>query len=256
MMHHMDKKNSSRASAVIGLKARNLRYKFKNTRSVATKQGASGNQRKNPQNCFRALKHVFGVPQRAPDFSWRWQSVPLIFDAPRILLTLRPHWKRSSTFLAWSMNILLSDITTLIAKEPRGGQTLTSGWRGALCQVRGDWAFYSGLFQIPTVEFEYSSVLALGRWSQVACLAYLTAARVFAPPWLASVTGLRLDCDVLHYSQRHVDNGSHSEPFQKQNPRRKSAELDSNVQSRYNRTKTTSKFQGKLYPAQAGRGPC
>ena len=51
---------------------------------------------------------------------------------------------------AWSCNALLSGVTP--SQNPfgkavaGGGQALAGPWRGALCQVRGDWAFYKECF--------------------------------------------------------------------------------------------------------------
>ena len=55
--------------------------------------------------------------------------------------------------LAWSFNALLSGETPALDWEGRplagGGAPLAGGWRAALCQVRGDWAFYCELFKFP-----------------------------------------------------------------------------------------------------------
>ena len=53
---------------------------------------------------------------------------------------------------AWSVNTLLSGqspTSDFQVPEPNGGKPLADGWRGALVQVRGDWAFIVKVFQLP-----------------------------------------------------------------------------------------------------------
>ena len=54
---------------------------------------------------------------------------------------------------AWSMNQLLSGVFPTEDCDrnplPGGGGSLADGYRGALCQVRGDWAFYKEIFGFP-----------------------------------------------------------------------------------------------------------
>ena len=55
--------------------------------------------------------------------------------------------------MAWSFNVLLDGVTPYADDMGRpllgGGQLLAQGWKGALCQVRGDWSFYCECFYFP-----------------------------------------------------------------------------------------------------------
>ena len=56
-------------------------------------------------------------------------------------------------FFSWSCNVLLSGETPHHGHTGQalqsGGQALAGGWRAALCQIRGDWAFYKECFRFP-----------------------------------------------------------------------------------------------------------
>ena len=55
---------------------------------------------------------------------------------------------------SWSMNVLLSGVTPEAEWSGKplasGGRYIAEGWRGALCQIRGDWQFFCELFGFPT----------------------------------------------------------------------------------------------------------
>ena len=67
--------------------------------------------------------------------------------------------------MAWSFNLMLEGKRP--AKNmhgrsiPGGGGLLAEGWRAALCQLRGDWAFVHRGFQTPSMEWCRAHVLAL-----------------------------------------------------------------------------------------------
>ena len=54
---------------------------------------------------------------------------------------------------AWSCNTLLTGTTPSLGpqgeKLSSGGKPLAGPWRAALCQVRGDWAFFKECFNFP-----------------------------------------------------------------------------------------------------------
>ena len=54
---------------------------------------------------------------------------------------------------SWSMNVLLQGIPPSHDWQNRhidgGGDLLAGGFRGCLCQARGDWAFYFEVFYSP-----------------------------------------------------------------------------------------------------------
>ena len=54
---------------------------------------------------------------------------------------------------SWSMNVLLEGKTPERTPFDRpllgGGVPLAGSWRAALCQARGDWAFYKECFHFP-----------------------------------------------------------------------------------------------------------
>ena len=128
---------------------------------------------------------------------------------------------------AWSCNVLLSGVTP--HENPYGkavaggGQALAGPWRAALCQVRGDWAFFKECFNfpqwnsavmmcfccrasstIPNLAWTNFSPSAGWRdtiWTHDAYLAYLLAQGLPVPILLSLVIGLRLESvmiDVLH----------------------------------------------------------
>ena len=129
--------------------------------------------------------------------------------------------------LSWSFNALLAGESPHLDWDGHpiggGGQTLADGWAGALCQARGDWAWYCELFKFPQWNSAdrmcwlcraSSTNPALGwskfgpsagwretRWSHEGYLNFLRAAGMFIPPLLVLATGFRLECvmiDVLH----------------------------------------------------------
>ena len=55
--------------------------------------------------------------------------------------------------LSWSFNALLSGRLPALSWDNTplgdGGELLAGGWRGALCQMRGDWAYYCEVFNFP-----------------------------------------------------------------------------------------------------------
>jgi len=65
--------------------------------------------------------------------------------------------------MSWSFNILIEGVTPSVDWVGRplrgGGQPLAGSWRGALCQVRGDWAFFKECFHFPPVEWCSTHVL-------------------------------------------------------------------------------------------------
>ena len=348
--------------------------------------GASG---QHPQNIFRALKHVFGMPRGAPDMDWielpmvvgdRVVQVAHPFLLPHrffaafhdaradafataisgpdgacrqfwdsistsAFVTSHPNLPRSSwsrivplgvhadagafshhdsiytiswnslmgegttirkrflftvlrksgmhettleaalSIMAWSMNALLT------GKEPTtdwlgrqvvgGGGDLASGWKAALCQVRGDWAFYKECFQfpqwneairmcwkcrasstLPDLLYTDCSPTAGWRATHLTNTDYrrqLRREHLAVPALLGRVIGMRLECimvDVLHT----VDQGVASHvianifwivviirgAFGGANIPDKIARLNNAVKKWYSDNRITSKLQGKL----------
>ena len=128
---------------------------------------------------------------------------------------------------AWSVNAMLAGQTPGVDACGRpvrgGGVALADGWRGALCQVRGDWAFFKEAFDF--VQWNgaermcfrckaSSTIQSVAwtdcgpragwrdtRWSHEGYLAFLRASGFAIPVLLMLVIGFRLECvaiDVLH----------------------------------------------------------
>ena len=128
---------------------------------------------------------------------------------------------------AWSVNVMLEGTwpaeNWFGRKEAMGGKQLADGWSGALCQVRGDWAFYAEVFRFP----QWNSVDRMcwlcrasstarhlswtdarpgagwraTRWSHEAYIDFLRNAGIVIPVLLLCIVGFRLECvmvDTLH----------------------------------------------------------
>ena len=137
--------------------------------------------------------------------------------------------------LSWSFNTMLSGSTPALGWEGQdmegSGQSLAGGWRGALCQVRGDWAWYCELFSFPQwngaermcwmckasstnpllawTKFGPDAKWRDTRWTHEKYLEFLRAAGIAIPALLILALGFRLECvmiDVLHT----VDQGTAS----------------------------------------------
>ena len=129
--------------------------------------------------------------------------------------------------LAWSFNILLTGKWPLRnwhgRREPKSGQWLANGWRAAVCQVRGDWAFYTEVFHFPqwngaermcwlcrassTIphlhfgRFGDDAGWRGTRWTHESYMDFLRGAGLAIPVLFLCVIGLRLECimvDTLH----------------------------------------------------------
>ena len=111
----------------------------------------------------------------------------------------------------------------LAGKFPGTGTDLASGWRGALCQIRGDWQFYCQALYFPArnsgemmcwmcrasgriPELVYTNCRKDAgwrgtRWDHEEYLRHLRMLGMAVPVLLLCVIGLRLECvtiDVLH----------------------------------------------------------
>ena len=347
---------------------------------------ALGNEGKNPQNCFRALKRLLGLPDGIPSFSWieiptaqglrtshpfllphelfaelykaqreRWTSA--ISGSPGAAVEfwkslqgsdfMRHHpdlarstWKRTvplglhgdgaafskqdsvytfawnsligaggtaqkrfvatlirksdmvegtldaiSKVLCWSFNALLAGETPAVdwdgAPRSGGGNRLADGWRGSLCQARGDWAWYCELFRFPQwncaermcwlcqasstnpalgwSKFGPSAGWRKTRWSHERYLDYLRTAGLCIPPLLVLAIGFRLELvmvDVLHT----VDQGVAShiianvlwifavvrKVFGGSTQEQQVSKLYAHMQKWYSKIKCDRKIKGKL----------
>ena len=128
---------------------------------------------------------------------------------------------------SWSMNQILAGLSPSKDVNDRpiagGVHRLASEWRGALCQVRGDWAFFCECFDfvkwntnenmcfmckashtIPAFFWQDFSEDAGWRgtlWTHEMYKAHLEAIHAVAPVLFARCIGFRLECvmiDVLH----------------------------------------------------------
>jgi hypothetical protein len=128
---------------------------------------------------------------------------------------------------AWSMNALLSGHAPLRdwADRPRGdgGRILADGLRGALCQVRGDWAFYCEVFGFPQwnsavemcwmckasstiphlafTDFRPNAGWRSTLYTHDSWILHRRGSGLFISVLLTMITGMRLECvmvDVLH----------------------------------------------------------
>ena len=186
---------------------------------------------------------------------------------------------------AWSVNALLSGDTPSQDADGRrldgGGRPLADGWRGALCQIRGDWAFYKEVFDFPQWSAAErmcflcrasSKIRALAwtncgpeagwrstRWSHETYIEFLRGAGLAIPVLLWLVIGFRLECvmvDVLHT----VDQGIASHIVGNvlwymavvkgvlggETIATKVELLDKHLNAWYKANKCSSKIQGKL----------
>ena len=160
---------------------------------------------------------------------------------------------------------------------------LANGWRGAVCQARGDWAFYTEVFKFPawncaetmcwmcrassTIKdlafsnFAPRSGWRRTRWTHESYLAHLRGLGLAIPALLICIIGFRLECvaiDTLHT----VDQGvaSHiignvfwliavkKKAFGGSTQDQQIKNLDSHLRKWYQATKTRkrSMVQGKL----------
>ena len=190
-----------------------------------------------------------------------------------------------SRVLAWSFNILLSGTTPnedwTGAPLEGGGHALAGGWRGALCQARGDWAYYCEFFKFPQwncadrmcwlcgassvdpamawTTFSDAAGWRKKRWSHDGYLAFLRRCGLAIPPMLVAAIGFRLECvmiDVLHT----VDLGVASHVianvmflfavmrsvFGGGTQEKKIEKLMAHMQSWYSSNKPSSNVKGKL----------
>ena len=186
--------------------------------------------------------------------------------------------------ISWSFNVLLSGETPSSDWEggplEGGGEQLAGGWRGAICQLRGDWVFYCELFKFPQWNSanrmcwlcQASSVdpaLAWShfgpgagwrktRWTHESYMRYLRLAGLAIPALFAVAIGFRLDCvmiDVLHTVAQGVASHIVANVLWFFAVKRKAfgaGNQESNVQKLYAHMqawyvgKKTSKLQGKL----------
>ena len=190
---------------------------------------------------------------------------------------------------AWSVNILLEGTwpkkTYHGRLAPNGGERLASGWKAALCQARGDWAFYTEVFGIPAWNCAErmcwlcrasSTISELAwtqsgpragwrktRWSHEAYLEYLRAAGIAIPVLLIAILGFRLECimvDTLHTVDQGVASHIVGNICWEFAARRRSfgttniddgiKALDAHLRSWYASRKTLKEYrlQGKLTP--------
>ena len=129
--------------------------------------------------------------------------------------------------LSWSFNSMLDGRMPAMDWAgnplPSGGSMLADGWMGALCQVRGDWAFFCELFAFPKwngaqrmcflckasstdaalawVKFGPDAGWRRTRWTHESYLRFLRLGGLAIPALLCMAIGFRLECvmvDVLH----------------------------------------------------------
>ena len=189
--------------------------------------------------------------------------------------------------MAWSLNAMLMGESPDQDWDGRrikdSGCSLAKGWRATLCQVRGDWAFYTEVFRFPQWNCaemmcwlcKASSVFPslawtdltptagwrATRWDHDGYIAHLQHAGKAIPILLSHVLGMRLECvmiDVLHT----VDLGIASHIIANilwilvvnrcilggSTIAESIARLNSHLDAWYKRTKATTKVQGKLTP--------
>lgn len=186
---------------------------------------------------------------------------------------------------AWSFNALLDGRTPNVGPSGLpllgGGERLASSWRGALCQVRGDWEFYCSCFgfprwnggdrmcfmcrasaTIPDLLYTNCRIDAPWRdtiWTDESYRAYLLANGLHIPALLRHAIGLRLDCimpDVLHTIDLGI--GSHiignilfvfailRGVFGGANFGERVTAVAGHMDAWYKRTKCSSRLRGKL----------
>ena len=129
--------------------------------------------------------------------------------------------------MCWSFNAMLVGKWPLAnrhgAPDEAGGSDLAGGWRGSVCQCRGDWKFYTEIFRFPqwnsaermcwmcrassTIPDLYFGRFGPGagwratRWSHEGYLEYLRGLGIAIPVLLIALIGFRLECimvDTLH----------------------------------------------------------
>ena len=185
--------------------------------------------------------------------------------------------------MGWSFNSMLTG--SFPGKNWHGRSStsglLAGGWRGAVCQARGDWAFYTEVFRFPTwnsaermcwlckasstirelafSNFAPDAKWRSTRWSHESYLAHLRSLGMIVPVLFLCILGFRLECvmvDTLHT----VDQGVASHIIgnvmwliavkrrgfggttQVENIKR----LDKHMRQWYSRTRAEYKVQGKL----------
>ena len=134
--------------------------------------------------------------------------------------------------MGWSFNSMLTGNfpdRNLHGRSSSVGGLLAGGWRGALCQVRGDWAFYTEVFRFPSwngaermcwmctasstirdlafSNFAPNAKWRSTRWSHESYLAYLRAVGLAILALLLCIIGFRLECvmvDTLHTVDQRV----------------------------------------------------
>ena len=187
--------------------------------------------------------------------------------------------------LSWSLNVLATGQTPSLDWRDRPmvaeQEPLAGGWRGVLCQVRGDWAFHKEVFNFPAWnaaermcwmcrassrnrryawnDFGPNAGWRSTRWTHAGYMAFLAASGLAIPVLLQCVRGFRLEgvmIDVLHA----VDQGvaSHvignvlwifackKKIFGPGTYAECVKRLMVNLEQWYKRTKCTSKIQGKF----------
>ena len=129
--------------------------------------------------------------------------------------------------IAWSLNALSEGMTPHRDVHNRkiagGGESIAGGYKGFLSQIRGDWEFYTQVFNFPPwngavsmcwlckasstladlafTDFSKEAGWRSTRWSHEAYITHLRASDTPIPALLEKVVGLRLECimiDVLH----------------------------------------------------------
>ena len=190
---------------------------------------------------------------------------------------------------SWSVNTLLSGMTPSVnwLDQPIDSTpyAFANGWRGCLCQARGDWQWYCEAFRfpqwnsaarmcfvcrasstIPGIEWhDFSDHPGWEgtEWSHEDYCTYLRLAGYAIPVLFALCIGFRLECiciDHLHC----VDLGVASifsgnilwyystlrQAFGGANQAEQVANLANHLKSWYQRTRCTSRIQGQLTPAR------
>ena len=186
---------------------------------------------------------------------------------------------------SWSINAVLcgEEPTNGPTGETMGGEPgpLANHWRGALCQVRGDWSFYCECFKFPQwncadtmcwmcrasatdptrlwSDFSETAGWRGTLWTHEAYLAHLIARGETVPVLLALVLGMRLECimiDTLHSVDQGVTahivgniffilccvRGVFGGNTYAERVRRMAADL----KQWYSATRTKNKYRGKL----------
>ena len=165
------------------------------------------------------------------------------------------------------------------ASEQRG--VLAGGWRAAVCEARGGWAFYTEVFKFPSwngaermcwlckanstirdlafSNFATNSRWRNTRWSHESYLAHLRALGLAIPALLVCIIGFRLECvmvDTLHTVDQGVASHIIGNVFWLIAVKRRAfggasqdeqiKNLDKHMRQWYKDTKAESTVQGKL----------